>query len=72
MMADERRRLVQLALLGCVIGLLLSQYQPLFGEAKALIAEPWTPLKKTLAGPHMGIFAGAGVIVGVIRNRLAE
>ncbi len=72
MMSDRRRRLVQLALLGCLVGLLISQYHPLFGAPKALVAEPWSDLKKTIAGPHLLLFGGVGAFVAVIRNRIAD
>jgi hypothetical protein len=72
MMSDQRRRLMQLALVFCVVGLLVSQFHPLFGDPKVLVAEPWSPLKKTIAGPHMMLFGGVGAIVAVIRNRIAD
>lgn len=72
MMSDRKRRLIQTSLLGAVIGLLLSQYQPLWGEPRQLKAAPWTDVRKTLAGPHMLAFTLAGLAVGLVIVRLRD
>lgn len=71
MTSDRKRRLVQTSLLGAIVGLLLSQYRPLWGTPAQLKAEPWTATRKTLGGPHMLLFVGVGLAVGaaIIRAR---
>lgn len=64
MTSDRRRRLAQGALVGAVLGLLLSQYAPIFGDARPRAAAPWSPLRKTLAGHHMIVFALVGLALG--------
>jgi len=72
MTPDRRQRLKQGAFLGALLGLLISQYQPLWGDARQLRAEPWTPLRKTLAGTHVPPFValglGVGLLIAHIRN----
>lgn len=72
MMADRKRRLVQCAAAGALVGLLLSQYHPLWGDARQLRAEPWTATRKTLGGPHVLLFSllglGLGTIIVRVRN----
>jgi len=64
MTADHKRRLVQGAAAGALVGLLLSQYHPLWGEPAQLRAAPWTYTRKTLGGPHVVLFVVLGLGVG--------
>lgn len=66
MTPDRRYRLKQTAFLGALIGLLISQYQPLWGDAKQLRAAPWTDTRKTLAGTHVPLFVALGLGVGFL------
>lgn len=66
MTPDRRQRLKQGALLGALLGLLLSQYQPLWGDAKQLRAAPWTLTRKTLAGTHVPVFVALGLGVSLL------
>jgi hypothetical protein len=72
MMADRKRRLVQGAAAGALVGLLLSQYHPLWGDTRQLRADPWTSTRKTLGGPHVLLFSllglGLGTVVARARN----
>jgi hypothetical protein len=68
-MSDRKRRLVQFAFLGAVIGLLISQYAPLHGTPQQLAALPWTALRKTMAGHHMLAFTAVSLAVGVAINK---
>jgi hypothetical protein len=62
--ADRKHRLKQCAILGAIVGVLLSQYHPLWGSPQQLHAEPWTPLRKTLGGTHVALFVLIGLAVG--------
>lgn len=72
MTPDRRQRLKQGAFLGALLGLLLSQYQPLWGDAQQLRAKPWTMTRKTLAGTHVPVFValglGVSLLVAHVRN----
>lgn len=72
MTADRKRRLVQCAFLGALVGVLLSQYHPLWGDPAQLRAAPWTPVRKTLGALHtlLGVVAGLGVggVIAHVRN----
>jgi hypothetical protein len=72
MTPDRRQRLKQGALLGALLGLLISQYQPLWGEPAQLRAAPWTMTRKTLAGTHVPVFVavglGLGLLIAHVRN----
>jgi hypothetical protein len=66
MTLDRRRRLKQGALLGALLGILLSQYQPLWGDGKQLRAEPWSMTRKTLMTTHVPAFVALGLGVSLL------
>ncbi|MBX3205656.1 MAG: SHOCT domain-containing protein [Labilithrix sp.] len=45
---------------GVVLGVLVSQYSPIFGSAFELIGQPWSPARMSLMGTHVLAFAVAG------------
>ena len=72
MTAERKYRLRQFGLLGVLLGLLLSQYHPLWGDARQRRAEPWTPVRKTLGGSHVLLFGLAGLAVGALVIKLCD
>ena len=65
---------VALAVLGGIVGLLVSQYFPIFGGVITVgrIAPPWTPHLRTVIGPHVFAFAATGASIGVLVGWLKQ
>ncbi|RYE85739.1 MAG: hypothetical protein EOO75_16610 [Myxococcales bacterium] len=70
--AQRTYRLKQCAILGALVGVLLSQYHPLWGSPAQLRAEPWSPVRKTLGGSHVALFALLGLAVGGVIIQLRD
>lgn len=68
----RRWRLKQSALIGAVVGVVVSQYWPLWGDTKQLHATPWTLARKTLITTHIPFFVvialGIGFLISHIRD----
>ena len=68
-MSDKGRRIFRIVLAAAIVGVLLSQYAPLFGGDAARAAAAWSPAKKALAGNHALAFAAVGFVVAVFLER---
>lgn len=54
---------------GGFIGLLVSQYAPIFGGI-ATIGQPWSPARQSLIGTHVFAFSALGAVMGYFILRL--
>ena len=56
------------AVVGVVVGILVSQYIPIFGGIEKF-GEPWSPIRMSLIGSHVFLFAIIGVGAGFYCSR---
>lgn len=66
------RNIISGALYGGIVGLLFSQYFPVFGDIYKKLADPLTPLRLSLIPIHLLCFMILGGISGYLISRIKK